>query len=134
MRFFVGLLADADGIAGITRGAVIDRRTPAFGVMRHMRLHVDLAGRGDEVLRIKSFVAGKRDRLRSVGMASGRGSPARHYGLCRAAGQSRLSPGSSCFRTRNARQKAKTLPLAASAPRSGTSRPRRLPADSRRSW
>ena len=37
-------------------------------MLRHMRYHVDLTEFGHEFLRVKAFIAGQRDLLRSVGM------------------------------------------------------------------
>ena len=58
----------ADGIAGMARGPAINRRTPPIGILRQIRRHIDLAEFGDEVLRIKAFIAVQRDLLQSVGM------------------------------------------------------------------
>jgi hypothetical protein len=52
----------------VPRGAAINRRTLAFGMLRHMRWHVDRVGFGREVLRSKAFIVGQRDLLRSVGV------------------------------------------------------------------
>jgi hypothetical protein len=50
----------ADSIASMARGPAINRRTPAIGMIRHMRYHVDHTAFGSEVLYIKAIIAGQR--------------------------------------------------------------------------
>jgi hypothetical protein len=66
---FLDALADALArpIAGMPRGAPVDRRTAAAHILRDMRPHPHRAQLIDEVLHIIILVAAKGDRPRPVG-------------------------------------------------------------------
>src|SRR6266851_299952 len=54
----------AHSVAGVTRGASIDRTRPVRGVLRHVRRHLDQPEGLDEVPRVIAFVGADRDPLR----------------------------------------------------------------------
>src|ERR1700735_5666830 len=55
--------SQADRVAEMARGAAIDRRPSAFGVLRDMRRHAQPAHLGDKVRRVVGLVGGPRDAL-----------------------------------------------------------------------
>ncbi len=55
-----------NGVAGMARGAAVDRRASPASVLRQMRGDVDLAEFGDEVAGVEALVCAEGDRVRAV--------------------------------------------------------------------